>query len=278
MRKDEALFSVHSKRYTLGDFHTEFKELPEEYQTAFSTFETKKQLLEQYIAKELLLENVGDSTSGAGGQHKTDELKIQYLYQIMHKDEIEGNLTDPTEEEILKFYNENKSKLVTAARVKISLIWIDEGSDGEKKEQARQKADEALSLLNSGTDFAEVAKQYSEDGTAQSSGEISEWVYQDHIPLELGKSIFALQEGQTSKAIESDNGLYIIKVHEKNEQNQMTQEESTDKIKAHLKDLKHEQLSAELENKLLKDSKFTIYNRTLRKMLKSQAKLQSESK
>jgi len=262
----------------LGEFHTEFKELPEEYQIAFSTFETKKQLLEQYIAKELLLENVGDSTSGAGDQHKTDELKIQYLYQIMHKDEVEGSLTDPTEEEILKFYNENKSKLVTAARVKISLIWIDDGSDGEKKEQARQKADEALSLLNSGTDFAEVAKQYSEDGTAQSGGEISEWVYQDHIPLELGKSIFALQEGQTSKAIESDNGLYIIKVHEKNEQNQMTQEESTDKIKAHLKDLKHEQLSAELENKLLKDSKFTIYNRTLRKMLKSQAKLQSESK
>jgi hypothetical protein len=58
IRKDEALFSVHSRRYTLGDFYTEFKELASEYQAQFSTFEQKQKLVEQLIVKELLLVRV----------------------------------------------------------------------------------------------------------------------------------------------------------------------------------------------------------------------------
>lgn len=267
LRKDEALFSVHSKRYTLWDFYTEFNELPPELQAMYSTYENKKQLVEQLITKELLLEETGDGSSDQNEQHSLDELKINYLYQILHQEEVDGKLTEPTETEIRQFYDKYKKEMITPASVKISFIWIDQGLNKEKSEQALKKATEALSLLDSGTNFSEVAKNYSEDGTSETGGELDEWFYQGFLPPELEEEVFALTVGQTSGIIDGGDGLYIIKVREKIDQKQKTYEESVEEIKNHLKEEKHNQIENELEKTLLDNANFTIYNKTLRKIL-----------
>ncbi|MPM43744.1 Foldase protein PrsA [bioreactor metagenome] len=154
------------------------------------------------------------------------------------------------------------------AGVKISFIWIDQGLNKEKSEQARKKATEALSLLDSGTNFSEVAKNYSEDGTYQTGGELDEWLYQGFLPPELEGEVFALTVGQTSGIIDGGDGLYIIKVREKIDQKQKTYEESVEEIKNHLKEEKHNQIENELEKTLLDNANFTIYDKTLRKILK----------
>ena len=123
------------------------------------TYESRKKLVEQIIAKELLLEKSEDGASSDGSKtHDFEELKIQYLYQVMHQEEVDANLKEPTEEEIAKYYEENKELLTTPATVELSMIWIDQGTNGEKKEQALTKANEALASVRDGEDFAEVAK------------------------------------------------------------------------------------------------------------------------
>ncbi|MDK2965773.1 MAG: peptidyl-prolyl cis-trans isomerase [Lacrimispora sp.] len=268
LRKDEALFSVHSRRYTLGDFYTEFKELPPEYQAQYATYEQKQQLVEQLIAKELLLEETGDSSSGEQEKHSYDEMRIQYLAQILHQQEVDEKLSDPTEEEMQEFYNKNQQSFVSPASAQISLIWIDQGSDGEKAEQARKKADEALSLLNSGTDFSEVAKQYSEDSSASTGGEMSGALYQEYLPGQLGTEIFNLKSGETSGVIDYSYGYYIVKMRERTEEKQLTYEESKETIQAHMNEEKHSKLESEMETLLLEKADLTIYDRTLRKLLK----------
>jgi len=268
LRKDEALFSVHSRRYTLGDFYTEFKELPPEYQAQYATYEQKQQLVEQLIAKELLLEETGDSSSGEQEKHSYDEMRIQYLAQILHQQEVDEKLSDPTEEELQEFYNKNQQSFVSPASAQISLIWIDQGSDGEKAEQARKKADEALSLLNSGTDFSEVAKQYSEDSSASTGGEMSGALYQEYLPEQLGTEIFNLKSGETSGVIDYSYGYYIVKMRERTEEKQLTYEESKETIQAHMNEEKHSKLESEMETLLLEKADLTIYDRTLRKLLK----------
>ena len=270
IRKDEALFSVHSRRYTIGDFYTEFKELPPEYQAQFSTFEQKQQLVEQLIAKELLLEETGDSSVDESQRHGFDEMKIQYLAQILHQQEVDEKLMEPTEDEAKKFYEQNKETFVIPEEAKLSFIWTDQGLNGEKADQARQKAEEALSLLNGGTDFAEVAKKYSEDGSAGSGGEIGANISLDQLPEELGKKIFSLNPGETSGVIDYDYGFYIFKLWERTEARQMTFEEVSEDVKAHLSEEKHSQLESEMEQTLLEKADFTIYNKTLRKLLKEQ--------
>jgi hypothetical protein len=268
LRGDEALFNVHGRRYTLKNFYTEFKELPAMYQEQFSNYETRRQLLEQFIAKELLLEETGDASENKIEQHSLEELKAQYLTQLLHQEEVESRITEPEEAEILSFYEKNKKNFVIPVRVRISLVWISEGENGENREQARKKAQEALAALQSGTEFAEAAKLYSEDYSAGAGGEIGQWIVQENLPRDLGRAIFSLKAGETSGVIESGSALYIVKIDERVEEEQMAYDDAKEAIITHLKQEQHNRLQQEMETSLFKDAGFTIYNRTLRKLLK----------
>jgi parvulin-like peptidyl-prolyl isomerase len=95
-----------------------------------------------------------------------------------------------------------------------------------------------------------------------------QWVVQSHLPRDLGKAIFALNTGETSGIITSQNALYIIKINERVEEEQMTYNDAKETIITHLKDEQHTKLQQEMETALFKEAGFTIYNRTLRKLLK----------
>ncbi|WP_367567657.1 peptidyl-prolyl cis-trans isomerase [Lacrimispora sp.] len=276
LKKDEALFSVHSKRYTLGDFYTEFKELPAEYQRSLNNFDNKKELLEQLIAKELLLEETGDISGDTDKQHEFEELKIQYVSQVMHKEEVDEKLEEASEEEKKEYYEKNKSLFQIPARIKLSLIWI-KSTEGQK-DQARQKAKEAMGLIDKGTDFAQVAKQYSEDGTAEAGGEMEDWFYQGYLAPELDSSFFSLKPDEISPVIESQGGLYIVKVREKEERRIRTYEESAEEIAAHIKEQNHIELEKQMEKKILEKAKLTIYDKTLRNLLKERLSTWEEKK
>lgn len=269
LRKGEALFTVHSRRYTLGEFYTEFQELSTEYQTQFATYEQKQELVQQLIAKELLLEETGDD-SATEDEHSLEELKIQYLGQILHQQDVDGKLTDPTEEEMQTFYSENKASFTVPASARISLIWIDQGPNGEKAEQARQKAEEALSQIKGGADFAQTARNYSEDGSASSGGLVDGMLDRNYLPEELATVIFELETGETSGIVDYSYGYFIFKVHERTDERQMTFEESAETIKEHLKEIKHHELESEMGQNLLTSANLTIYDKTLQKLLEQQ--------
>ena len=267
MRENETLFVVHSRRYTLGDFYKEFKELSKNYQSQLATFEAKKKLVEQMIAKELLLENSTDEADDGENSHSFEELQTQYLWQVMHQEEVDTNLAEPTEEEIQKYYEENKESLMTPASVELNLIWISQGENGEKREQAKAKGEEALGMLENGKDFAEVAKQYSEDPSAENGGQISGTLYEDHLAEPLAEAAFSMKEGEYSSLIEYQNAFYIIQLRSMTEEELRPLEELANGIKLHLKEQAHEQLSEDLSQKILDKAGFQIYDRTLKKLL-----------
>ena len=86
---------------------------------------------------------------------------------------------------------------MTPEKVKLSIIWIAQTQDNKGSDKAK----EALATIKAGTSFAEVAKQYSEDGTAEDGGAIDEWFYSTYLPEELSKEIFSLDVGEVSKVI-----------------------------------------------------------------------------
>lgn len=269
LQKAEALFTVHGKRYTLGEFAVEFDELPIEYQTAFAGYEGKKRLVEQMIAKELLLEEYGDETQSAENKHKIDDIKKQYLSQILHKEEIDSKLGEISDTEAEEFYQKNEDNLIEPAKVKLSLIWIDEGANGEKSEQANARANKALKSIQGGADFSEVAKQYSEDATASTGGVIDDWLNEEYLPPDIAKIILSLKANEVSSVMQSQGGLYIVKIREKEEQRKQRFDEVKEAIKNHLLDEKHLEMEADLERELLEKSELTIYNKTLRALLKT---------
>lgn len=81
-------------------------------------------------------------------------------------------------------------------------------------------ANDALAKLQAGTDFAELAKQVSEDEATKATGGdfgfLIEMSNRDIQPKVLD-TLFKLQPGETSGVIETPLGLEIVKVYESND-------------------------------------------------------------
>lgn len=149
-------------------------------------------------------------------------------------------------------------------RVKMNLIWIAQTEDGK----GEQRIQDAKQLIAEGTDFTEVAKQYSEDGTAEDGGIIEDWFYPEHLIPELGKAIVNLKAGEASEVIESQDGYYIVQIREKEDKQRMSYEEAKELIALYVKEQKHAEMQQDMENEILKDSNLIVYDKTLRRLLK----------
>lgn len=273
LRKNEALFSIHGKTFTLGEFKEEFKELSPETQAQFASFEAKKSLIEEFIAKELLLEEVGDDTSGLEKNQEIEELKNQYITQILHKAEIDEKIKEVTDEEAMRFYAENKEAFIDPPKALISIIRVEAGTTDAAKSSAKQSIEAALKKLKDGADFSTIAKEYSSDATAARGGEYDEWIYDDsYLDPILQENIFNLQENEISDVFEYEEGYYIIQVRQKQEKEQRPFEEVKEEIKEALLDEKHHAREAELEEELFKQSQLVIYDSSLKKLIKEQTK------
>ncbi len=85
----------------------------------------------------------------------------------------------------------------------------------EKDEKNKSKAEEALERLKNGEDFANLAKEVSQDDfTAEDGGDIG-WFERDEMEPEFEEVAFALNPGEMSDIIRTEEGYHIIKVIKK---------------------------------------------------------------
>lgn len=126
-----------------------------------------------------------------------DQLKIKFVVEHEVKSKIFVN-----PQEVTEFYEQNKDSFQKSERVNLESIYITFLQD---KEAARQRAKEALELIGQGTDFLEVAKQYSD---TPSVGVVERGQLQPAIE----GAVFNLQENEVSPLMEVDTGIYIFRL------------------------------------------------------------------
>jgi peptidyl-prolyl cis-trans isomerase D len=86
------------------------------------------------------------------------------------------------------------------------------GDDEKQKAEARAAIDKVAERLKAGEDFAEVAKEESEDGSAASGGDLGRFGRGAMVkPFE--EVAFDLAVGSTSDVVETQFGYHIIKVY-----------------------------------------------------------------
>ncbi|MCG8308015.1 MAG: peptidylprolyl isomerase [Cytophagales bacterium] len=104
----------------------------------------------------------------------------------------------------------------TVGAVKASHIlikWTDESNAA--KATARSKAQGILNQLRRGADFEQLARENSEDGSAQSGGDLG-WFGPGKMVQPFEEAAFgATREGLISRLVETQFGYHIIKVTEK---------------------------------------------------------------
>jgi len=150
---------------------------------------------------------------------------------------------DPTPEEmktwieangeaIEQYYETNKYKytnLEKMARARHILIKVAEDATEEEKAKARQEIESIATRVKAGEDFAELARQYSEDPGSGSKGGDLGYNPKGRMVPEFDEVMFSLEPGQVSDIVETKFGFHIIKLLGTREGN-ISLEEATEEI------------------------------------------------
>lgn len=139
-----------------------------------------------------------------------------------------------SQEEIKKFYDENKSKMERPEMVYLREILIaTEGKEGPALAEAEKKAEDALARAKKGENFAELAQKVSESESAKNGGDIGGFE-KGRMAKEIETSVFALKKGGVTEIIRTKNGLLILKVEEHSQPGVPTLQEAEEAIQNEL--------------------------------------------
>ena len=94
------------------------------------------------------------------------------------------------------------------------LVLVPEQASASRIQAARDKAEQALSQLKGGADFAQVAAGASDAKDALNGGDIG-WRSPDRIPPMFMNELQNMQPGQTTAVLRSPSGFHILKLVEK---------------------------------------------------------------
>jgi len=188
---------------------------------------------------------------------KEDVKKGVYINAYLEKD-VFSKLGPVSEDEKKNEYETNKDKLNMPDEVKASHILIKAGEKAtpEEKQKAKEKIDALRARLMSGEDFAKLAKENSEDGSAQTGGDLG-YFKKGAMVKPFEDAAFGLEKDQLSPVVETQFGYHIIKV--------------SDKKAAHT--LTYEEVSKDIEQFLLNKQKRDAINKTVED-LKKKAKIE----
>ncbi|MDP8214553.1 MAG: peptidylprolyl isomerase [Candidatus Euphemobacter frigidus] len=181
-------------------------------------------------------------------------LKIQLLIdkQLPPKEELEAS-----EEEVEKFYNENPRNFEQPEQVGASHILIKFSPEDttEQKEEKRRKLAEIEKQIDEGADFAELARENSQDiGSAEKGGELG-YFPRGRMIKPFEETAFAMGTGEVSEIVETQFGYHLIKVTGRKEAGVIPLEEVEEEITSFLTSQKRQQIIDEYLQKLRSDAR-----------------------
>jgi len=185
-------------------------------------------------------------------ERKRDELTVRILLEEEIRDEI---IISPYKLE--QYYKQHPDEFKENERVKLQLVYIPKGGTPEEEAGARSMAKELLLKLTTGSDFATMASVYSEDSSKNSGGEFG-FVRREDIREELREKAFSLDAGDLSPVIDTKDGLYILKILDRQEARVIPLDEARPRIERRLVESERERI----QNRWLQSLKRRAYIRT----------------
>ena len=143
-----------------------------------------------------------------------EDIRSEILITRVREQAVERSVSC-TDGEIDQLVAENSGGAQQAAQREVNLghilILVPESATPEQIEQRRKRAEEALSQLKAGTEFAKVSVSFSDAPEALKGGEIGPRT-EDRLPQLFVDAVSKLQPGEISGVIKSSNGFHILKL------------------------------------------------------------------
>ncbi len=139
------------------------------------------------------------------GYTDLESYKNAYIEYLQYSAFVDQYITDHFEELFERYYNSTNPRYVSHILVK-----MEDPDHPTEEEQA--KLDQVQAELASGKDFAEVAKELSDDGSAKDGGNLGLCDKNTNFVPEFKDEMMKLKEGEVSGPVKSQYGYHIIKV------------------------------------------------------------------
>ena len=163
-------------------------------------------------------------------------------YEVPEKRQLRFLLVDesaifesisPSDDEVQQYYDANSSQYTTPGQVRASQILLRIGGDDEAEVEARAAA--LAAEARAGADFAELAREHSEDeATAEDGGDLGMFG-RGRMVAEVEAAAFELDVDAVSDPVRSAIGFHVLRVTEKQEETRQPLEEVREAIENVLK-------------------------------------------
>ncbi|GAB6067488.1 peptidylprolyl isomerase [Methylothermus subterraneus] len=142
-----------------------------------------------------------------------EQVAVEYL--ILSRDTLAQSI-EPTEEELRRYYAEQQQAFTTPEQrhLRHILVAVAQNASAEEKSQALAKAQEIKKRLEQGEDFAELAKQFSDDPGSKAQGGDLGFVTKGFLEKNFEEAAFALPKGEISEPVLTPFGYHLIQVVE----------------------------------------------------------------
>ena len=161
--------------------------------------------------------------------------------------------TKATDDELRQYFDQHKDEYTLPERVKAQhILFRTQGKTPEEVEKIKEKARGVLDRAKKGEDFGALAKQFSEDSTASNGGDLGDFGRGQMVP-EFENSAFSLGVGAISDLVQTQFGIHIIKVNEKQERRERPFEELKEAVRPIVETRKAEAKANELAQQVAVD-------------------------
>ncbi|MCO7245300.1 SurA N-terminal domain-containing protein [Halomonas sp. Mc5H-6] len=203
--------------------------------------DVKRQQLQQGLAfSDFTLDNERQRLAELQRQQRS------FRYVMLDEDDLEGDI-EISEDELQSYYEANADRFERPEQVRLEYVlidrremarnadvdeealreaWLERNADADRRvshimitfgderdrEEARQRAEEALQALENGESFADTALRYSDDTASAEEGGDLGTISRGFFGDAFDEAAFSLDEGETSSIVEMDSALHIIRV------------------------------------------------------------------
>jgi len=165
-----------------------------------------------------------------------------------------------TADQIKDFYEQNKQEFKHPPQIRAShiLIRLPEHAAPAERQAAKKRAADVLDKIKAGGDFAQLAREYSDDAGSKSLGGDLGFFAKGEMVEAFEKEAFKLAPGQVSGIVETPYGFDIIKVTAGRDAGYESLEDVQDRIREVLNKSARQQRQADFVAELRKKTKVEL--------------------
>jgi peptidyl-prolyl cis-trans isomerase D len=165
-------------------------------------------------------------------RYRTPE-RVKLNYLVLDDQRLKG-LVDVSEEALRQYFQDHKAEFIAREEraARHILIAVPAGADEAAEAEARAEAEDVLTRLRAGADFAALAKEHSDDPGSSGTGGDLGWVERGVMVPAFEEAAFALERDALSDPVRTDFGFHIIQVTDIRGGSDAGFEELRDKVEA----------------------------------------------